>query len=105
MQGRRVQLGRRSELDDLTQVHDGDPVGDVANDTEVVRDEQVGEIELVLKLGEQIEYLGLNRDVEGRDGLVAHDQPWFQRESPGDPDALALATRELVWIAGCSALG
>ena len=41
--GLRVELGRGRGLDDLAEVHDRDPVGDVAHDREVVADEQVGE--------------------------------------------------------------
>ena len=36
------------DLDDPAEVHDGDPVGDVTDDREVVGDEEVGEVELVL---------------------------------------------------------
>ena len=91
-------LGRR-ELDDLAEVHDGDAVGDVAHDAEVVRDEDVGQRELVLQVVEQVHDLRLDRDVERGDGLVGDDQPRIQRERAGDADALALAARELVRIA------
>src|SRR6266542_3471964 len=36
-------------LHHLAQVHDGDPVGQVADDREVVGDEQIGEVELLLR--------------------------------------------------------
>ena len=39
----RVELGGRRGLDDLAEVHDGDAVGDVAHDREVVADEEVRE--------------------------------------------------------------
>ena len=67
-------LGRR-ELDDLAEVHHRDAVGDVAHDAEVVRDEDVGQRELVLQVVEQVHDLRLDRDVERRDGLVGDDQP------------------------------
>ena len=60
---------------------------------------RVGELQLALKIGEQVEHLGLDGDVESRDGLVANDQPWLERERPRNPDPLALATRELVRVA------
>ena len=44
--GEQAALGR--QLDDLAEIHDGDPVGDVAHHGEVVGDEEVGEAELVL---------------------------------------------------------
>ena len=57
-------------LDDLAVVHDRDPVGDVADDADVVGDEEVGEAELVLEVVEQVDDLRLDRDVERGDRLV-----------------------------------
>ena len=44
-----------------------------------------------LQLAQQVQDLGLDRDVEGRGGLVQHQQARLQRQSAGDGDALALA--------------
>jgi hypothetical protein len=41
-----VQLIGRSGLDDDTQVHDRDPIADMAHDREVVRDQKERQIEL-----------------------------------------------------------
>ena len=87
------------ELDDLPEVHDRDPVGDVADDGEVVGDEEVGEPELLLQLDEQVQHLRLDRDVERRHRLVGDDELRLQDERAGDPDALALAAAELVRVA------
>ena len=92
----RVDLLGGPDLDDLAEVHDRDPVGDVADDAEVVGDEDVGEPELVLKVVEQVDDLRLDRDVERRDRLVGDDQLRPQRQRPGDPDPLPLAAGELV---------
>ena len=40
----------------------------------------------------------MDRHVERRDGLVAHDERWIHRQGARDPDALSLAARELVRI-------
>ena len=53
----------------------------------------------LLQVLEQVEDLRLDRDVERRDRLVADDQLRVQRERARDPDALALAARELVRVA------
>ena len=53
---------------------DVDPVRHVANDIEVVRDEEVGDPELVLQVSEQVEDLGLDGHVQGADRFVADDQ-------------------------------
>ncbi len=99
MQRRTVDLLRVGDLHDPAEVHHSDPVGDVAHDGQVVRDEDVGQPELVLQVLEQVDDLGLDRHVERRDRLVADDQLRAQRDGPGDTDALALAAGELVRIA------
>ena len=84
------------DLHDLAEVHHGDAVGDVSDDREVVRDEEVREPELVLELDEQVDDLRLDRDVERGDRLVEDQHLRVQRERAGDADPLALAARELV---------
>ena len=91
-------LLRLGELDDVAEVHDGDPRADLPHHREVVRDEDVGEVELGLERAQQVEDLRLDRDVERRDRLVAHDQLRVQRQSAGDADPLPLAARELVRV-------
>ena len=70
------------------------------DDGEVVRDEEVGELELLLQVLEQVDDLRLDRDVERRDGLVGHDEVGVDGESARDADSLALPARELVRVAG-----
>ncbi len=53
-----------ADLDDLAEVHHRDPVGDVPDHRQVVRDEDVRQPESRLQLLKQIDDLGLNRDVE-----------------------------------------
>mgnify|MGYP000902678350 CR=1 FL=1 len=62
------------ELDDPAQVHDRDAVRDLPDDRQVVRDEDVGDPELVLQVLEQVDDLRLNGDVERGDGFVANDE-------------------------------
>ena len=94
-----VQLVGRRHLDDHAQVHDGDAVGDVPDDGEVVRDEQIRQVELRLQLLEQVDDLRLDRDVERGDRLVGDDEVRVERERAGEADALALPARELVRVA------
>ena len=68
----------------------------MADDVEVVRDEDVGEAEVALQVLEQVEDLRLHGDVERGHRLVADDQLRVDRERAGDADPLALAARELV---------
>src|SRR6266496_1268350 len=87
------------QLDDLAEVHHGHLVRDVANRREVVGHEQIRQAEAGLELLEQVDDLRLNRDVQGRDRLVADDEGRLHGERARDAHPLALAPRELVRIA------
>jgi hypothetical protein len=95
MLGLVVELSRRRPRR-CAEVHDQHAVGDVADDVEVVRDEDVGEAEVALEVLEQVQDLRLHGDVERRDRLVADDQLRVDGERARDADALALAAGELV---------
>ena len=83
-------------LHHLPEIHDRDVVAHMLHDAEVVADEQVGQTELFLQPAQQVQDLRLDRDVEGRDRLVADDQVRLGRQRPRHADALALAAGELV---------
>ena len=86
-------------LDDLALMHDGDGVGDLGRDAQVVRDKEHGEVEPLLDLGEELQNLRLDGDVQRGDGLVGDEQLGFECERACDANALALAAGELVRIA------
>ncbi|SAJ34076.1 Uncharacterised protein [Enterobacter cloacae] len=94
-----VELVRRPHLRRSAEVHHQDVVGDVADHRQVVRDEHVGGAELLLQVHEQVQYLGLDRHVEGRGRLVRHQHLGLQHHRPGQGDALALAAGEHVRVA------
>ena len=104
--GRRVEnVGLRAELDQVAGVHDGDAIGDVRDDGEIVRDEEHRQSEFVAEIVEQIEDLLLDRDVERGSGLVRDEQLRAVDDGHGNHDALAHASRELVRIAAGALLG
>ena len=74
-------------------------IGDVAHDREVVGDEQIGELELLLQLGQQVQHLGADRHVERRHRLVQDEDLGAQHQGTRNGDALALAAREHVRVA------
>ena len=80
-------------------LHDDDVVGDLAHDGQVVGDEQVGQLQLGLQVGQQAQDLGLDQHVQGGDRLVEDDDLRLEGEGPGDGDALALTAGELVGVA------
>ena len=85
----------RPDLHDLAEVEHDDPVRQIADDAEVVADEQVRDLLAALQVGQQVEDRRLNRDVERRGRLVADDDSRVAGERPGDRDALLEAAREL----------
>ena len=86
---------RGAELHQPAEVEHRDAVGEVADDAEVVRDEEVGGLALGLQLDQQVEDRRLHGDVERRGGLVADDEPRLARERARDRDALLQPAREL----------
>src|SRR6266540_2229873 len=99
----RVRMGRAfvdvclpADLDDLAEVHDGDAIGHVSHDGEIVGDEEVSQTEVALQRFQQVDDLGADRDVEGRDRLVEDDQLWVERERAREADPLPLSAGELV---------
>ena len=85
-----------SDLDDTSEVHDGDAVGDVPHEREIVRDEEVRQPEVPLQRLEQVDDLRPDRNVERGHRLVEHHHLRIERESAREADALALAAGELV---------
>ncbi len=83
-------------LDDPAQVHHGDPVADVAHDRQVVGDEEEGQPEPGLEVGEEVDDLGLGGHVQRAHRFVAHEEPGPGGERPGDGDPLALTSGEFV---------
>ena len=57
--------------------------------------EHHGQTELLLKVGQQIEDLCANRNVQSRSGLVGDDGVGVQRQGAGNCHALALTARKL----------
>ena len=63
-----------------------------------MRDEEIGQMKLCLQVFQQIDDLGLDRDVEGGDGFVGHDEAGPEHERAGDADALSLPAGKFVRV-------
>src|SRR5215217_325900 len=63
-----------------------------------MRDDQVTERKVLLKLQEKLQDLRLYRDVKCRDGLVAQQQTRLQHECSRNRDPLSLPTAEIVRV-------
>src|SRR5919197_1414626 len=88
---------RAANLDEFAQVHDANPITHMLDSGQVVADQEIGDTDLSLQIFEEIENLRTDRDIEGGHRLVEDHQRWLQRQSPRNPDTLALTTAKLVW--------
>ena len=88
-----------ADLGDLAEIHHHHAVRHEADHVEVVRDEDVGQPELVLEVEQQVEHLRLDRLVERRHRFVEDQKPRVEREPARDVDALALTAGDFVRIA------
>ena len=86
-------------LDNPSEIHHGDALADVLDEPQIVRDEQVGQSELLLEIHQQVHDLSLHGHVERRDRLVEHQERWIEGQRSRQPDALPLAPAELARIA------
>jgi len=98
MRGRSENIGLRAELDQVAGIHDGDAIGDVRDDGEIVRDEEHRQSEFVAQVVQQVENLLLNCDIERGGGLVGDKQLRTVDDGHSDHDALAHASGELMRI-------
>src|SRR4051794_34726230 len=98
MQWRIKQICRRRNLHNLAEIKDGDPVGDVSHDREVVRDEEVCQSEPLLQIDKEVQHLGLDVHIQGGYRLVGYDQFGRDRKRASNRDALPLSSRKLVRV-------
>ena len=82
------------QFHDTADVHHRHAIADVSHDTEVVRDEEIRQPKVSLQVEQEIQDLGLHRDIQGRDRLVRDHQSGMQSQCPRDADALTLAAAE-----------
>ena len=60
----RIELVARGFLYDSAEVHHGDLIGEMFDDGKIVRDEQIRDVAFLLQIVEQIQNLGLNRNIQ-----------------------------------------
>ena len=69
------------------------------DDLQVMGDEEIGKIQPLLQVEQQVEDLAADRDVERRGRLVEDDDLGRHGDGAGNPDTLPLAAAQLVRIA------
>ena len=94
----RQQLTHRRELDQLAPPQHRDPIGDLRDDAEIVRDEQNAGAVQSLHLPDQRENLRLRGDIERGRRLVGDQELRIEHQGHRDHDALALSAGQLMRI-------
>jgi len=97
----RVRVGGAgwTDLDDPAQIHDRNDIAEIFDHGQIVGNEQHGQAPLVANVEQEIEYLGLNGDIERRDTFIGNEEIRIKGKGPGNPDSLALPAGEFVGIA------
>src|ERR1044071_5590912 len=91
-------LLRVGHLDDAAQIHHGCPAADVLHQAQIVRNEEIGKLQALLKVEKKIDDLRLDGDIERGDRFVGDDERWTERKRSGNADSLTLSPAELVRI-------
>ncbi len=85
-------------LDDLTGVHDGDPIRHLGHHSQIVGDEDHGRVGVPLQIAHEVQDLRLDRDVQRRRRLVRDQQLGLTGQGHRDHDSLRHATGEFVGV-------
>src|SRR6478752_5608821 len=90
------ELRGRRFLDDPAEVHHGYAIADVLHRSEVMGDEEEGEVEFAAQMIEELEELGADRPVDRRGRLVENAEPGTGCERTSDAHPLLLPAAELM---------
>ena len=94
------QSGRRTRLDRMAEIDHHHLIGDMFDHRQIMADEDIGQPEFLLDIGQQVQHLRTDRHIQRRNRLVEHQNFGPQHQSARNGDALALAARKHMRIAG-----
>ena len=98
MKGIAEYLFFRPVFHQIAEIHYTDSIGNVLDYRKVVAYKEIRELELILKIVQKIDDLGLDRYVESGNRLVTDYKFRVQSKGSCNADTLSLAARELVGI-------
>ena len=90
---------RRSNLDEAPTIEDTHALGELPNDSEVVRYENVSQPEPAAQLREKMQHTRLHGDVKRRGRFIQDQHVGFGRKRARERGTLALASRQDVGVA------
>lgn len=77
-------------LNDFASIHYQNIIGDGAYHRQIMADEQIGEPQPVAQIGQKVQHLSTDGNIERGNRFIGDDQFWFGDQRPGNGDALAL---------------
>src|SRR5688500_10389851 len=92
-----VNISGRPPLNDFACIHNVNPIGVAGHDSQVVSNDNKGDAIPPTEILHQLQYLGLNRHVQGSGRLVGDDQLGVAAQRHGDHDPLEHTAAELMW--------
>jgi hypothetical protein len=92
-------LLRRPLLDDAPTVHNSQVVGQVGGQTQIMGDEEIADRQRPLQIEEQINNLGLNRQVQTCQRFIQDDHFRPGRQGSGNSEPLPLPPAKFGWNA------
>jgi hypothetical protein len=95
----REDFGRGAYFYEAAAIHDRNSVRHALNRRQVVRDQQIRDVNALLEPLQQGEDSTAYRDVERRSRLIEDHERGLRRDRSSDPNALQLAPAQLVRIA------
>ena len=85
----------------FAQIHHRHFLAEVANHTQIVGNEQISQVEFFPQVFQQVDDLGLDRNIQGRNCFITDDEFGVQGECPGDSNTLPLASAHFVGVTVC----
>jgi hypothetical protein len=86
-------------FNDFAQVHHHDPMAEVFDYSQVMRDKKEGDTALLLQILQEVDDLRLDGNVQRANRLITDEQFRFNSQSARDSNSLALTAAEFVRIA------
>ena len=83
---------------DAALAHHGNTVRNVMNHGQIMGNEDHGQVQVAGQSDEKVQNLGLDGDVQRRNGFIRNDQPGFRSQGTRDGYALALASGKFMGI-------
>ena len=92
------EIFRCSNLGEFSKIHHGNTVRQVLHHIQIMRNKQIGQMEFLLEVAQQIQDLRRNRHIQSGDGFVTDNEFWVEGQGPRNANPLPLPARKLMRV-------